>query len=186
MATQPSLPSDRDDSYEQLPTSRKRALTKARVSNKQVPCGSGDVRITSSLLPHGSTGPATKVRRTMLPWYVAVKEDLATSETEESGSFQDVALAHQNLGMPPASPSGHGHHYGTIPFRFPAAVELANLGALSDALVCRRRWNSPAVLCERDIVLGTNAKDFINSWRIKAVKEVLESFQIVKDTHAMI
>lgn len=58
---------------------------------------------------------------------------------------------------------------------------LANLGALSDALVCRRRWDCPAVLHERDIVLGTNAKDFINSWRIKAVKEVLASFQIVKE-----
>ena len=29
-------------------------------------CKKGDIRINSFLLPHGSTGPATKIRQTML------------------------------------------------------------------------------------------------------------------------
>jgi hypothetical protein len=37
------------------------------------------------------------------------------------------------------SPSGLPNRYGAIPFAFPAAIELDGLGALSDALVCRRR-----------------------------------------------
>ncbi len=32
----------------------------------------GDIRISSPLLPHGSTGPATKIRQIMLSWYVAI------------------------------------------------------------------------------------------------------------------
>jgi hypothetical protein len=33
------------------------------------------------------------------------------------------------------SPSGLANHYGAIPFAFPAAIELEDLSALSDALV---------------------------------------------------
>ncbi len=38
------------------------------------------------------------------------------------------------------TPSGHPTRYGAVPFRFPAATELMNVSAISDALVGRRTW----------------------------------------------
>jgi hypothetical protein len=37
-----------------------------------VPCEAGDARITQPHLPHDAKGPAVRVRRTILPWYVAL------------------------------------------------------------------------------------------------------------------
>lgn len=68
-----------------------------------VPCGRSDARIISALLPHGSTGPTTRIRRTMLPQYVQVKDDDQTLETVGSGTWEDlakaaIALTRQQLG----------------------------------------------------------------------------------------
>ena len=49
-------------------------------------CKKGDVRISSPLLPHGSTRPATKIRQIILPWYVAIQDDHNTLDTAESGN----------------------------------------------------------------------------------------------------
>jgi hypothetical protein len=51
------------------------------------------------------------------------------------------------------SPSGLINRYGIIPFVFPVAVELKGLGALSDALVCRRRHDKYAVMAEKRLLL---------------------------------
>lgn len=141
----------------------------------------GDACITSFLLPHGSTGLATKIRQAMLPSYMAVSEDLMALKTKKSGSDNNIAKAHQNFELPPTFSYGHGHHYSANLYQFSAAVELANLSALSDALVCYHLWNSPAVLHKRNIMLSSNVNTFIHSWHIKAVQEVLKSFQIVKE-----
>lgn len=55
------------------------------------------------------------------------------------------------------SPSGLANRHGVIPFAFPAAVELEGLGALSDALVCRRRHDKYAVVSQKRLLL-TSAK----------------------------
>jgi hypothetical protein len=52
------------------------------------------------------------------------------------------------------SPSGLTNRYGAIPFAFPAAIELEGLGALSDALVCRRRHDKFAVVSEKKLLLN--------------------------------
>ncbi|KAF1935038.1 hypothetical protein EJ02DRAFT_428800 [Clathrospora elynae] len=70
-------------------------------------CKAGQVRITSPLIPHGSTGPATKERRTMLPWFVKVHDDMSTMEVPKMGSYAKIATAHQQLTAAPTSPSGH-------------------------------------------------------------------------------
>jgi hypothetical protein len=146
---------------------------------KCVPCGPGDVRITLPSIPHGATGPATKVRRTMLPWFVAVQDDGETLEVAEGGTWSMLSETHRDQTSPKATPSGLPNRYGATPFRFPAGVELVGLGAISDVLVCRRRWNSPAVLKERNILLGDDremAHAFIAQWRGKAVPTVLSLY----------
>lgn len=96
----------------------------------------GDACIASFLLPHGLTGLATKIRRAMLPSYMAVSEDLTALKTKKSRFDNNIAKAHQNFELPPTFPCGHGHHYSANLYQFSTAVELVNLSALSDALVC--------------------------------------------------
>lgn len=146
-----------------------------------VPCGQGDVRIILSLIPHGSTRPTTKIRRTMLPRFVAVDKDHVGLEMENSGSYEEIARAHKNLETPPCSPSGFANHYGKLPYCFPGSVPLTGLGPLSDALVGRQRWDSPTVSRERDQVLGDQSAILIEKWRRTAIVKVLDAFHVVKE-----
>jgi hypothetical protein len=61
------------------------------------------------------------------------------------------------------SSSDLANRYGAIPFIFPAAVELEGLGTLSDALVCRRRYDRYAVVSEKKLIL-TGAKEGVNTY----------------------
>lgn len=64
----------------------------------------------------------------MLPWYMALLDDLQTLETKEGDKWKDIATAHQDLEAPPSSTSGHTSHYGTIPYWFLGAMELTGEG----------------------------------------------------------
>jgi hypothetical protein len=148
---------------------------------KPVPCQAGDVRVTSPLLPHGSTTtPEGAIRRTMLPWFVAIQKDHSTMETLEMGTWEDLAEAHRDLKAAPRSPSGKSNMYGSIPYRHPVAVQLKIPSALSDALVGRSRWDMPDVVEERKIVLGIDTKAYakhLKAWRKDAVKAYVTLFK---------
>lgn len=149
---------------------------------RKVPCKRGEVRITTPHLPHGADGPSTGTRRTMLPWFVGVQDDHETLEVLEGGTWSELSEAHRDLQSPKATPSGLANRYGAIPYRFPAAVEIAGLGAISDALVCRRRWDSPMVKKERDVLLGSDraqAHSHIEQWRARAAEVAAEAFEAV-------
>jgi hypothetical protein len=75
----------------------------------------------------------------MLPWFVGIQPDHRTLDTVESGTWDDLSTVHRDLIKQPISPSGYPNMYGAIPYRFPETVVLTGLGALSDALVGRRR-----------------------------------------------
>ncbi|KMU83871.1 hypothetical protein CIHG_01655 [Coccidioides immitis H538.4] len=150
-------------------------------------CKPGDVRITSPLLPHGAHGPCKKVRRTMLPWYVAIQEDHEHLEVDEAGTWSQLSAAHRDLVPGPSSPSGHSNRYASVPYRFPTAIQLQGLGAISDALVGRIRWDNPMVIEELDTLFGPEekkAQDFINNWRLKATRialdAIVKTYQIEK------
>jgi hypothetical protein len=151
---------------------------------KRVPCRRGEVRVTLPQLPHGADGPSTGVRRTMLPWFVGLQDDLETLEVVEGGTWDMLSRSHRDMTAPEATPSGLANRYGAIPYRFPASVELSGLGALSDALVCRRRWDSALVIRDRDIMLGRDreaAREYVDKWRERAVEAVVEGFREVKE-----
>ena len=48
--------------------------------------------------------------------------------------------------------------YGRIPFRFPAGVHLELPWPVSEALFCRRAWDSPVVTIRDNTLLGSNDK----------------------------
>lgn len=72
--------------------------------------------------------------------------------------------------------------YSSIPYRFPAALELEGLGPLSTALVCRTSWESPAVLAQRDLLLGHDVdriSEYIIQWRVKAKERAIATIKRV-------
>jgi len=52
------------------------------------------------------------------------------------------------LKAPFCTPFGHANLYGAILYCFSVAVEFTAANALSDALLGRQQWNSPAVICD--------------------------------------
>jgi hypothetical protein len=61
-----------------------------------VPCRRGEVRVTLPHIPHGSHGPATGTRRSMLPWFVGLQGDLSTLEVAESGTWDQLRDAYRD------------------------------------------------------------------------------------------
>lgn len=137
-----------------------------------VPCRRGDIRITKPELLHGSTA-TTAIRRTILPWFVGVGEDGKSLDTAESGTWEDLCLAHTGQRAPFSSPSGHPNMYGAIPHRFTPATRLCLESAVSQALVCARPWDDPAVVREANVLLGPDrdqARLCIQRARIQALQ----------------
>ncbi|OAK93360.1 hypothetical protein IQ06DRAFT_178379, partial [Phaeosphaeriaceae sp. SRC1lsM3a] len=151
---------------------------------KKIICKKGDVRITDPRLPHGSTGPATRRRRTMLPWLVLVHDDMTTMEIPEMGSYQEIAAAHQNLTAAPRTPSGHANMYGGIKWAFPGDVQPIYSSAISRAVNCQLPWNSPLVQHELDTYLvrpnPAKLRQWITDTRLDTTRMVKRHWEITK------
>jgi hypothetical protein len=148
-----------------------------------VPCSAGEVRITQPHLPHGAKGPAKRKRRTMLPWFVALQEDLYHLEVTEGGTFEDLAKAHRDLTSGPRTPSGLANRYGDIPFAFSAAVPLTGLGQISDALVGRVKYDRATVVAEKaQFLKGTDEerRRYVKEWRQNALRAIMKAWSEVK------
>jgi hypothetical protein len=150
-----------------------------------VPCKKGEARITSPMLPHGSTNtPPERVRRTMLPWFVGIQNDHSAMEVLEMGTWAELSAAHRDLTQAPRSPSGKPNMYGGIPYSFPAAHALKLGYPISDALVGRTKWSMRDVEKERDLVLGNDVdkyREWLAYWRKNAVKKYVQMFEDVKN-----
>ena len=70
-----------------------------------------------------------------------------------SKSYRDLITLDKTL-------SGLLNRYRAILFYFSVFIELVGLGAVSDTLVRRRKWSSPTVLKERDILLSRDSIQF--------------------------
>jgi hypothetical protein len=80
---------------------------------------------------------------------------------------------------------GLANRYGAIPFSFPAVIELGGLGALSNALVCRRRRHDKYTVVSEKKLLLTGAKadvdSYLGKWCKTAVNRVCKAFELVKE-----
>jgi hypothetical protein len=147
-------------------------------------CNAGQVRISSPLLPHGSTGPATKMQRTMLPWFVRVHPDMKTMEVPEMGSYADIATAHQQLTAAPTSPSGHPNRYSGVNWAFPADINPIFTSPISQAINCQLLWDSPLVQVELHRLFSKPDPSEINRWiddtRLATVRTVKKHWVLAK------
>ncbi|KAJ5761803.1 uncharacterized protein N7511_005185 [Penicillium nucicola] len=149
-------------------------------------CRAGDVRVSLPTLPHGSTGPATKIRRTILPWFVRIREDHSTLDVPESNTWEELAAAHRDLIPASRTPSGFtSQKYGRIPYPFPAAVRFCPGNLISRCLVGGSRWTEAGVADELDTLFGENedaAIEYVKSWRSKAQHEYVRLYQTMVDS----
>ncbi|KAI4137511.1 MAG: hypothetical protein L6R39_007243 [Caloplaca ligustica] len=144
-----------------------------------VPCRRGDVRVTRPELIHGSTATSA-IRRTILPWFVGLQRDGKSLDNPESGNWNDLCVAHMRQERPPNTPSGHPNMYGAIPHRFPPATRLNLESPVSQALVCARAWDDPAVVQEANFLLGSDrvsARQHINQARLRALRAYKVAFK---------
>ncbi|KAJ5413656.1 hypothetical protein N7509_000283 [Penicillium cosmopolitanum] len=148
-------------------------------------CGIGDVRLSLPFLPHGSTGPATAVRRTGLAWYTAIQDDHETLDCAEANTWEELAEAHRAQMPATKTPSGYpSSRYGTIPFPFAAGVQFRTARHdIPNCLVGRQRWDSPSVCMELDDLFGKDpevAKRIVRDWQEEAWYEYLRCFELTK------
>ncbi|KAJ5217659.1 uncharacterized protein N7469_011284 [Penicillium citrinum] len=146
-------------------------------------CMKGDVRLTLPTIPHGSNGPATRLRRTIMPWFGFVHEDHERLETAEAGTWSDISAAHRDLSLAAKIPSGSTCHvFAVQPYTFPGTAQLTGLGAIADALVGRVKWSEWCVTVELDILFGEDrhaAHEWIKMWRRRATARFVEAFRSV-------
>jgi hypothetical protein len=112
------------------------------------PCATAQIRLTSALLPHGSTARGTKLRRAIYPWYVGFPAGKGSAEVPEGPTFDELRVAHATGMAPPKTPSGYPYKYGEVSTPFPAFVRLEGVSAICDALVAQRPWDDGAVRLE--------------------------------------
>ncbi|RDW91144.1 hypothetical protein BP5796_02309 [Coleophoma crateriformis] len=70
-----------------------------------------------------------------------------------------------------------------IPGRFPPAVELSGLGPISDALLGKMAWHSPAVEEQKRLLLTGSAKEvraLYKDWRSRAKAELTRCWKMVQ------
>ncbi|KAK6591414.1 hypothetical protein H4I96_12385 [Botrytis cinerea] len=124
------------------------------------PCQQGDARLTMPQIPHGALPryPNMKPRRCIFTWLTRINSDQATLASTEAGAgtAQDIALARIACTRPKTTPAGKHINNSKLPYKFPACVRLASLGAISDALIGLRQWDAPEVIAEQEILFGND------------------------------
>jgi hypothetical protein len=122
------------------------------------------------------------VRRIMLSWFVKVNDDEKTLKNSKSKTWFEFSTCHKDLTALKKSSFEFVNHFDVISYRFFAIVELFDLEALSNVLMCTTRWLNSLIMHERDVFL--NFKDetnkIIDEWRTRAVVFAIKIYQMIK------
>ena len=121
------------------------------------PCPAFGIRVTLPTVIHGSSAHATITRRVIYPWFTAIQPDHETLEIPGQHTWSELAALHRDLKAPEQGVAGERVSQDRPPDRFAGAIKLDSVSPLSDALVGRRRWTDPEVLCERDVLFGRDS-----------------------------
>ena len=153
----------------------------------RVVCGRGDMRMSLAQLMHGSTGDCVRVRRVVEPWLMGVDSNHDRLEMKECGSWEEVSAAHRNMWAMKVGPTGQKHEFPVGEGRFAGSIEMRGMSAIGDALVGARRWDSRAVLSERDLILGSDdgeAWKYVGRVRKRVKEEWKRCFKTMVEAEA--
>ena len=147
-------------------------------------CQKDDICITLSTIFHNSHESCISIRRTMLSWFIRVFEDHETLENVETNIWFELIIVYRDLILIKRTLFDFAHHFDVMSYRFFVSMKLADLDSLLNALMCQRKWNSSAMIVDRNIYFDSKTKfDKTKAvWRIHVIRQVIIFFQLVKKT----
>jgi hypothetical protein len=154
---------------------------------RPMPCPAFGVRVTHPAVIHGSTPVATDPRRVMYNWYVGVDGEHEQLELPGLPSWSEVAGYHRDGLIPKVQPNGRPLRHTVPKQAFPATVSLRGVSPLCDALVGARRWSDPAVIRERDVLLGPDdekALELTREIRERLMEAHLREMEVLMEVEA--
>ena len=147
-------------------------------------CKKKNIWITFSNISHESHESCIAIRCIMFSWFFQITKNHKTLENVETNIWFELFIIHRDLILFVRISFDFAHHFDAMSYRFFVAMELTDLSSLSNALMCRKKWNSFAVIANRDVYLNSkkNAHRIIAKWRTTAVEQIITAFQLIKKT----
>jgi hypothetical protein len=112
-----------------------------------------DIRVTLSTLSYETNESIISIRRTMLSWYVDILNNYESIENMKIETWIELIATHRDLIVVRTFSFDFLNKYDAISYKFSTAMKVIDLESLSNALVERRRWDTSAILVERDLWL---------------------------------
>lgn len=150
-----------------------------------ISCKKKDDRIILFHLFHETQNSFIIIRRIMLSWFITIMNDHEILKNLKARSWSEIAAAHRDLMRVKTSSSRLINRYDVISYKFPVVVELIELNLLSNALVEKKKWNTSALMIERNMYLEKNVNQLtktIKEWRIRVFRKIIIMFQHIKKT----
>jgi hypothetical protein len=119
----------------------------------------------------------------LLSWFVNVKKNDKTLKNIEIDIWFELTIAHRDLIAIRRSSFEFFNHHEAISYRFSSTVEITDLDALSNAILCRLRWFNLLMHANRDIFLNLETKTMkiVRKWRRKVIRIVIHVYQTIKN-----
>jgi hypothetical protein len=118
-----------------------------------------DIRVTLSTLSYETNESIISIKRTMLLWYVDILNDHELIENMKIETWIKLITTHRDLIVVRIFSFDFFNKYDAISYKFSITIKVINLKLLSDALIERRRWDTSAILTERDLWLREDSND---------------------------
>ena len=141
-----------------------------------------DIRIILSIIFHDSHESCISIRGTMLSWFIEMFKDHKTLKNVETNIWFELIIIHRDLILFEQTSFDFARHFDVMSYCFFISMKLTDLDSLSNALICRKKWNSFAMIVDRDIYLDSKMKfDKTRiAWRIHVICQIIIFFQLVK------
>jgi hypothetical protein len=110
-----------------------------------------DIRVILSTLLYETNESIISISRTMLSWYINILNDHELIENMKIETWIKLIATHRDLIIIRTFSFDLFNKYNAISYKFSTAMKVIDLESLSDALIERKRWDTSAILTERDL-----------------------------------
>jgi hypothetical protein len=118
-----------------------------------------DIRVILSTLSYKTNESIISIRRIMLSWYVDILNDHELIKNMKIKIWIELIATHRDLIVVRIFSFDLFNKYDAILYKFSTAMKVIDLESLSNALVERRRWDTSAILAERNLWLREDSNN---------------------------
>jgi hypothetical protein len=118
-----------------------------------------NIQVTLLTLSHETNESIISIKRTMLSWYVDILNDHELIKNIKIETWIKLIATHRDLIVVRTFSFDFLNKYDVISYKFSTAMKVINLELLSNALIKWKRWDTSAILVERDLWLRKNSND---------------------------